>query len=336
MGALSDQEVVELGGWHSRCALVLATAAAADVGIALVDTNGDGRCIEFQQFWRDDTGRWRPGISHGPEPDISTFESTGVLPGALYAYGRTAPGRAISVHLGGREVTVRASEAGWWAAVVPPQGWPDTLTHSPTLLEEAQWAQRALSRELGQTVAQVVPPVFEAYGRLLRPVRGLRWSDIAAAAGKTLTATTRWEDLRPADGGEPLDGYLPQREAAALADVLAGFTDTPQECVYLVWDGYLRGNLTPADLIFEGNGHVILAGAVEAAATLHDGRVSATAWWPIDRSWFVRSDLDGYSSYLGCSRQALTALVTDPRLEVLPIRAGEQVDTSPLPPSHGS
>lgn len=116
-GELRPADVIRLGSWDARSAVVLAVAGADGFAIALVDTNGDGRCIEVEHYWRDDRGGWVPGVSSGPEPDRPGFEARGRVPGAVYAYGRTTPGRQVAIELDGQRVAARAGDTGWWAVV---------------------------------------------------------------------------------------------------------------------------------------------------------------------------------------------------------------------------
>ena len=120
---MRDDELLTMGNWDLRYAKVLVTAACDDRGIALIDTNGDGRMIEFTQYWRDDVGHWEEGTSSGPEPNYEGFEAQGDVPpddGYHYSYGRTAPHGHVTVQLAGREVRVQATDSGWWAVVARP------------------------------------------------------------------------------------------------------------------------------------------------------------------------------------------------------------------------
>ena len=122
---MRGEDLLSLGGWDVRCAKVLVTAACDDRGLALVDTNGDGRMIEFTQYWCDDAGRWQEGASSGPEPSYEGFQAQGEMPpggGYRYAYGRAAAHDQVSLVLAGREIGVQATEAGWWAVVIRAGG----------------------------------------------------------------------------------------------------------------------------------------------------------------------------------------------------------------------
>lgn len=73
----------------------------------------------------------------------------------------------------------------------------------------ADWLIGAEVRDLG-------PAGFEAYARVLHP-----W--IEGVGGETT---------------ERMDGYLPDDELAALCDVLATHTTSPERCFFGLWDGY--------------------------------------------------------------------------------------------------
>lgn len=48
-------------------------------------------------------------------------------------------------------------------------------------------------------------------------------------------------------------------------------------------------------------------------------------WWPEDRAWFVASEIDLVSTYVGGSAAAIAELLRDPLLEVLPSSATDRV-----------
>jgi hypothetical protein len=209
-------------------------------------------------------------------------------------------------------------------AASPPSG----LRHAPEATPEARWVKETTRRGDGFTVAHVVPPVFEAYGRLLRPTQGgRRWADIAAQRGIRLIGTTRYEDIARLELDDPVEGSLSAAEAAVVAEVLRGFTGTPDRCRFLVGGRATEAGLS-GDLIFSGTAHTVLTGDVSAAVALH-ARANAEAWWPADRAWFVYTNPDGFDTHLGGSVAAIQALIDDERIEVLPIGADDPVDISP-------
>jgi hypothetical protein len=61
-------------------------------------------------------------------------------------------------------------------------------------------------------------------------------------------------------------------------------------------------------------------------------------WWPGDHAWFVGSDVDLLSTYVGGSNACIDAILSEGSLEVLPVSVDQSVawdtDTiNPLPPS---
>ena len=49
-------------------------------------------------------------------------------------------------------------------------------------------------------------------------------------------------------------------------------------------------------------------------------------WWPEDRAWFVSTEVDGESTYLGGSGPLIDRVVSDPGLESAPARLEDWVD----------
>ncbi len=101
----------------------------------------------------------------------------------------------------------------------------------------------------------LVPPGFAAYARVLHPaIRWVddrevpvRWSQVAAADGRRVDATSTWEavagqwapDGRPGLwDDEPIEGQPAPQQTARLITLLAAFTTDPDRCWYAVWDGY--------------------------------------------------------------------------------------------------
>ena len=223
-------------------------------------------------------------------------------------------------------------------AASPPRG----IRHAPEAAAEARWVKETVSQGSGLTVAHFVPPVFEAYARLLRPTQGgRRWADIAAQRGIRLTATTRYEDITRLDVDDPDEGSLSAAEGAVVAEVLRSFTASPERCLFLVGGGVTEDDWF-GDLLFGGSRHVVLTGDVLAVTALamdpfgpefgipaEAWPIAAEAWWPVDRSWFVYTNPDGFDTHLGGSAIAMEALIGDDRIEVLPIGPDDEVDISP-------
>jgi hypothetical protein len=224
--------------------------------------------------------------------------------------------------------------------------------------QAAVWVRFALRpwRPGRLTVASLVPAAYAAHGRILHPLwngdRRVRWATYAAATGRTLDRATRFNELvglpeelvrhsaLPPPWHQPDDGSLPRSVCAALATILAGFTTTPDDCFFGLWVGYgwaeierLGAERKPQRAL-EHRDCYLFRGPVGSAIAIesHQGWFqSPTVWWPRDRAWFVATEVDGYSSYVGGSAAAVEALVASTDVEVLACRGEDLVDPSPYP-----
>ncbi|SDN37770.1 hypothetical protein SAMN05660642_04696 [Geodermatophilus siccatus] len=198
-----------------------------------------------------------------------------------------------------------------------------------------------------------MPPVFEAYARVLHPaVRyagdedvEVRWDEVAAHNGTTAHRLMQWpaitgsweyvgEDDQPGLWNDsPAEGHLPASVAAALADLLAPWTATPQECWFGWCDDGHPGRphlaLPACDLLLR-RGPVTLASANFAPEPQEQ---SAAVWWPTDRAWFVATDPTLMSTYVGGPAGAVDAVLGS-LLEAHPATPDDPVghDTDPVNP----
>ncbi|NLU69342.1 hypothetical protein [Streptomyces sp. HNM0574] len=114
----------------------------------------------------------------------------------------------------------------------------------------ADWLSTAMPGFEGR-VADVVPPVHEAYARVMHPAEladePVEWRRIAEANGRTAHPEMQWNhitgarELREQPGlwdHEPEEGSLPRTLARRLARVLGAHTTTPESCWFAVWDGH--------------------------------------------------------------------------------------------------
>ena len=114
-------------------------------------------------------------------------------------------------------------------------------------------------------VGSVVPEGFESYARLLHPAHRregdgevpVRWSEIAAANGRTIHPEMQWPNVSGVwehSGGsspglwdhEPDDGSLPPSYADRLSELLAKYTSTPNQVWFCVWNGWGALAIHPA------------------------------------------------------------------------------------------
>jgi len=63
-----------------------------------------------------------------------------------------------------------------------------------------------------------------------------------------------------------------------------------------------------------------MAGPLTAASTLTDaaGGRSPSLWWPDDRAWFVSTEVDDLSTYVGGQTSMIDALVAASEIEAVP------------------
>jgi hypothetical protein len=103
----SDAELVRLAGYRSTPARVLTSAVKGTVAAVLIDTNGDGRLIEFQGLWLDDGGKWQAGSSSG----AGSYGEGDLGDEVMYRYRCDTDGDRWVIEL--------AHEAGGYQAVWP-------------------------------------------------------------------------------------------------------------------------------------------------------------------------------------------------------------------------
>jgi hypothetical protein len=139
--------------------------------------------------------------------------------------------------------------------------------------------------------------------------------------------------------------YLP--DAEALAEMLRGFTTTPDECFFGLWAGngfagtpLVSEGSPPAapfpDPIPEavregplvelsGREYLLYEGPVEAiTATAGFGHgQTANLAWPADHAWCLASEIDLPWTYVGGSHALVERLLADERIEALPSDADD-------------
>jgi hypothetical protein len=109
-------------------------------------------------------------------------------------------------------------------------------------VERGRWVLDALGPFGG--VDGIVPPVFEAAVRVLHPSGAeppLRWREVAEREGTLLHPLAQWGSLvggHPEEYSAPRLGLLPLDELAAVAEVLALRTSTPDDCLAAFWEGF--------------------------------------------------------------------------------------------------
>jgi hypothetical protein len=228
-----------------------------------------------------------------------------------------------------------------------------------TDVSPARWVAEALAAADRGTVAGLVPPVFESYCRVFHPaVRyagdddvDVSWAEVAAANRTVAHPLMAWgsitgsleffgeDNQSPLWDDAPAMGHLPEHVAAAVAAVLRRHTTTPEECWFGLSSSGVGTGLEAPELVVPDRAFHLVRGPVELAATNllpEPYSQSANAWWPADRAWFVATDIDLVTTYIGGSAALVADLLAAPGLETAPATAGQSTawdaDTvNPLP-----
>jgi hypothetical protein len=176
----------------------------------------------------------------------------------------------------------------------------------------------------------------------------------------------------PADGSAldeiaPLEGELPAEVCLALRSTLARHTTAPDPCWFWLWDGsgllWSSGHVTltarrpggdggsPAgrerprrsqDELLErtprvrvpNRSYFLVRGPLLAACGFRvDGwDLLPNLWHPDDRTWCVATEIDGYSTYVAGSRDAIDDVLDAPDLEAIEVAADTYLDVGPYVP----
>ncbi len=216
----------------------------------------------------------------------------------------------------------------------------------------------------GTDVGSLIPDRFQSYLRVLHPVWSMtpdgrfmiRWSELFSGAGLTVCPATRFDELSGLrDNASPVAGSLDLEHVSRLAGILADHTATPDRCWFGLWDGYgwMVGRSAIAPIEGDGGDGASTQHAdcihttelpthrlqmPERSFALYRGPItSATAfcrfgprqspnlWWPEDQSWFVASEIDLYSTYIGGTRSLIEELSHEDLFESLRVGIGERI-----------
>ena len=228
-----------------------------------------------------------------------------------------------------------------------------------TDVSSAVWVSSGRRRGTPGTVGALVPAVFEAYARILHPaVRyagdddvEVPWAEVAAHNGTVAHPLMQWVpltgswDYRSSDSQPPVwddapsEGHLPVAVAARLAAVLRRHTTTPDDCRFGRWAGFgfdaAALERVPQLLLRGGHDVVVVRGTVDDAVrnlAPEPHEQSANLWWPEDRAWFVATDIDLVSTYVGGSAACIAAVLEDAGLEAFPAAPDDPTSPDPINP----
>jgi hypothetical protein len=205
-------------------------------------------------------------------------------------------------------------------------------------VSQVDWLLRYSAAE-PRVVQSYASAGFPSYARVLNPASGfdgspVRWSTIAQQVGIELTGETRWSDLAAvlSGDGEPINVDGPDWSpdpgvAQALTCVLERHTVTPQDCYFLVWEGYacvddhFSGLDAEKIVMSQDRSLFLLKGSLSdpCAPLMEDDRRLPNWWWPAGHEWCVGNEIYSRSVFVGGSEECITAVLAHPELEALPI-----------------
>ncbi len=236
--------------------------------------------------------------------------------------------------------TIRRFEMKWNDLTV-------TLRHlTPSdRVDEAAWVTAGVVG-FGESVISVVPSGFECYARIFHPATRdtstpVRWKEVASAMGRIAHPGMQWPSLvGTVDSNFTLDGVwdqpptmgsFPAGECLTLIGALKARTATPEHCWFGVWDGYgalSRGVQSGRTFDLPNRHYHLLEGPIDGLIDeIEDPPWTQTAnvWWPSDRAWFVASEIDFVSTYVGGSQSCIDGLLQAEGLEVSEVEPADGV-----------
>ena len=122
---LTEEFIINQGGWHPRFARVLLIREVGKQAFAIVDGNGDGAELELEQ-WLQSDDEWVSGMSSGigPLDDGHGVWVSGWTAGVGYAAGGASPGQEVAVEWRGQVTRATANDYGVWLCLFPDQPPP--------------------------------------------------------------------------------------------------------------------------------------------------------------------------------------------------------------------
>jgi hypothetical protein len=198
--------------------------------------------------------------------------------------------------------------------------------------EDVTAAEWIVARWSATFNGQLVPSGFEACARIFHPARRhgkpVRWVEIADAFGTVAHARMEFEPLAKrvewdytAEPGlfeeSPEIEWLPTELVEPVVDLLARHTATRDRCHYGFWHGYAgfpESWRSAPELVLPGRRYYLFTGSLGDAIGVkdpqqHDGYWRPALWWPDDRAWFLGSDTDLPTTYVGGSAALVADLV---------------------------
>lgn len=203
--------------------------------------------------------------------------------------------------------------------------------------------------------------IFHPAGERGGPSGGFRWSEVAARLSRRFHPEVQFQELAGPDADhhpvlgdiQPLAGSLPLTLLRSVAGFLERWTDERELCWFAMWEGNgawwkeAHSNLTSdgpthdpfddeRDAVLRSTHRVhtphrdyfLMRGPLASVITLYDaaGDQSPALWWPDSRAWFVSTEVDAFSTYVGGSAQMIEELLRSDKIEAVPISLDAPLD----------
>lgn len=200
------------------------------------------------------------------------------------------------------------------------------------------------------SLGRLLPRSFDAYCGIRHPMRlrkrELSWQEAAVELGVSERDVKHTLFRQLLDhGATPRYGSpLPDQTRSLLA-TLQQF-DQPQTSMFLIWEGYAVVYSNPSffaeaetsdyfsadDVAFPitsstGRRYFLCSGTFDDAQVLANvtGRTLPDFMWSQDLTWFIASDMDLATTYLGGSNEVVDALLTHDELETIRIQPDDSI-----------
>jgi hypothetical protein len=187
------------------------------------------------------------------------------------------------------------------------------------------------------------------------------WADIASWSGRTMHPKAQFEALSAPRLSQmrdhpqpwrvqPTRGALAEGALSALCQILGRHTRTSDRCWFCLWDGYgelqshyygphgvmlgergMRPDLRVAvhgpRVRIPGRAYILLTGPLDGGHEISRivARQTPNLIWPDDHAWLVATEIDLDSTYVGGSAEAIDDLLTDQRLEAMPVSPDDRI-----------
>ena len=215
-------------------------------------------------------------------------------------------------------------------------------------LAEVRWGFD-LCEPPGSGVAELVPPVFESYARIFHPgmkygphsACGFKWQYIAMRTNRKAHALMNWEKIAIPDPQlftinlePPAMGTLPYEVSRQLRRLLAPWSEL---CYFAIWRGwgteYYASYVPSTAVIDTGDGRdydvfVGPATMLDFPFCIRQIDQTANIFWATNRSWWIATDIDFITTYIGGEKRLIDSILDCDDLEAWPVLPTDDISSS--------